>query len=126
MRRQYAPIVWLVVISVLALAVIPHHYHLHHESAPDSVSHEHDIDLHIFSDTGDAAHHDEAIVFDAAQDGLLKPPGDNLLALLLTVFLLAWLPLVKSRIAHPLYDTVSRLRQALYHLTPPLRAPPRQ
>ena len=125
-RLQHESIAWLVIAAVLVLALTPHHYHLHHGSGADSVAHEHVIDLHLFSDVSDAAHHDEAIVLEATPDGLLKPASDNPLTLPLTIFRLAFLPIIDARIRHRLYDSAARLRTPLYHLTPPLRAPPQQ
>ena len=124
--RIHCPsIAWLMVAAVLALTLAPHHYHLHHGSASDAVAHEHTIDLHLLSDINDEAHHDEAIVFELTPDGLLKPLSDNPLNLLLSAFLLALLPLVDSGIRHRLQRKATRLRQAFYQLSPPLRAPPR-
>ena len=125
MRIRRTTITWWVIVAVLALALAPHHYHLHHGSGADIHSHEHAIDVHMFSDVSDEAHHDEAIVLEATPDGLIKPLGDNPLALFLSVFLLAILPIVNLRIRHRLIDTATRLHPVFYHLTPPLRAPPR-
>lgn len=123
-RLQYQSIAWLVIAAILVLALTPHHYHLHHESGADSAAHEHVIDLHLFSDISDAAHHDEAIVLEATPDGLLKPLGDNPLTLHQAVFLLAFLPIIDARIGRTQFDAAKILRPALHHLTPPLRAPP--
>ena len=126
MRCRCLSIVWLMVVAVLMLTLAPHHYHLHHDTAPGSLSHQHSIDLHLLSDAHDEAHHDEAIAFEATPDGLVKPFGDKPLNILLTVFLLALLPIVDSRTRHPSFRTATSLGHAFYHLTPPLRAPPRQ
>jgi hypothetical protein len=128
-RVKSTSIAWFMVAAVLLLTLAPHHIHLHHEPASDPVAHDHHhdhtIDLHLLSDVNDAAHHDRAIVYEVTPDGLLKPLSDNPLNGLLSVFLLALVPILDSRSRQrPALEAV-RLRQAYYHLTPPLRAPPR-
>lgn len=120
------PVSWLAIIAMIMLTLAPHHYHLHHGPASDSVSHGHTIDLHLLTDANGDAHHDEAVVLETMPDGLTKTPGDNPLYFLLSVFLLVSLPIVEARIKHPLHQIATRTNQAFHHLTPPLRAPPRQ
>ena len=126
-RVKSTSIAWFMVAAVLLLTLAPHHIHLHHESASDLFAHDHDhtIDLHLLSDVNDAAHHDQAIVYEVTPDGLLKPLSDIPLNWLLTVFLIALLPVADSRSRHRLRLEAIRPRQAYYRLTPPLRAPPR-
>ena len=124
-RFQRKTIAWWVIVAVVTLTLAPHHYHLHHGAGSGSATHEHEIDLHLFADISDAAHHDEAIVLEATPDGLTKPLNDSSLILLLTVSLLALLPIVDWRLRHRMLHTATHLRPAFYHLIPPLRAPPR-
>jgi hypothetical protein len=128
-RVKSGSIAWFMVAAVLVLTLAPHHIHLHHDSPSDLVAHHHDhehtIDLHLLSDVNDAAHHDQAIVYELTPDGLLKPLSDNPLTWLLSVFLLTLVTIADSRSRQRLRLEAVRLRQAYYHLTPPLRAPPR-
>jgi hypothetical protein len=128
-RVKSGYIAWFMVAAVLLLTLAPHHIHVHHEPASDFVAHHHDhqhtIDLHLLSDVNYAAHHDQAIVYELTPDGLLKPLSDHPPNWLLTAFLLVLVPIVDSRRRQRLRLEAVRVRQAYYHLTPPLRAPPR-
>ena len=125
-RLCCAPVARLLICTVLLLSLAPHHYHLHHGTGPDSVAHAHTIDLHLLSDNSDEAHHEDAIVLEITPDGLLKPLGDNPSNLLFILCLLTLLPILASGLRQPFRETRLRLRQVLYHLIPPQRAPPRR
>ncbi len=122
---RYRSISWLLMGAILVLTLLPAHYHLHHESAPASASHEHVIDFHVAADATGSGHHDDAVIFQATPDSVVKPFQNNPLPFLLFVFLLALLPIVVPQIGQRFFVSIIPLRQSVWHFTPPLRAPPR-
>jgi hypothetical protein len=127
LRVNCTSIAWVMVAAVLVLNLAPHHIHLHHGSPSGLAAHDHEHtrDLHLLSDVNDAAHHNEAMVYEVTPDGLPKPLSDSALNWSLIVFLLVLLPIPDLPSRHRLTLEAIRLPQACYRITPPLRAPPR-
>ncbi|MCO6411113.1 MAG: hypothetical protein J5I92_00055, partial [Thiogranum sp.] len=84
---------WMLVVSLLLLALVPLHYHLHHDAdaqAAGSSAHAHIVDVHILANAHDADHHADSHALDPVPDITLKKPAVQLplFAVLLTLFIL--------------------------------------
>lgn len=119
---------WVLVASFLLLALVPFHYHLHHDAdalAAGSSALEHTVDVHILADAHDADHHADSHALDPVPDITLKKPGVQLpvFAILLTLFVL--MPPGEGSFRLIWATLTRRLPGFNRHTTPPLRAPPR-
>lgn len=116
---------WLVLVSLLAMLLVPHHYHLTHTTDAAEHGSTHSVSLHPSAgdlDIGNHSHDDHTV--DASLTDISKPNNQQmpLIALLLVVLLLAPFgsllrPTSYSRTPH------GRPRSPR-HRIPPLRAPP--
>ena len=120
---------WILIATVLALVLIPAHYHLHHidsdASSVTSKSHNHVIDLHVLSEVSGSHHHDEELMSIAVSpDGIYKKsePYSMVVILLAISFLL--LSSLNGQINLPLLTKSIKLKQRYLHFKPLLRAPP--
>ncbi len=123
----------MLIASLLALLLIPAHFHVHHDeeghgnaglhSQQASHGHKHKIDVHIAGDDSQQAHHDEVTVIDASSDTLpgKVSKGSLLLAFLVILLLLPQITLTRITGRHrPVFSCPRRLS----FFTPLLRAPP--
>ena len=126
----YKSISWLLIATILLLAFLPAHYHLHHLNNDDAFSsaankHVHVIDLHVLTEkTGQLHHDDEATIIAASPDGIVKKNNHEFSPFILLVIVLLLLPVLSKRINIPLNFTSTNLKQRYPHFAPLLRAPP--
>lgn len=118
----------LLVVVVLFSALMPMHYHLHHDrgsAGADRGGDHHLVDLHPVLDATDVDHHQDAHTIDALSDATIKAlsPLAALVVLFLSLVLLLPVParMTCVRFARESF----RLPRLCWHNTPPLRAPPR-
>jgi len=122
---KYKSTSWLLVAAVLALTLLPAHYHVHHQSSDVTSAHTHTVDLHTLSNTSSSAHHDGSEVnFAATPDGVIKKQDSIFdLSLVLTVFLVS-LALLHNRTQVRPFNWYIPLKRTYLYFSPPLRAPP--
>ncbi len=126
----YKSISWLLVTSILLLAFLPAHYHLHHIHNDDSFSsatttHAHVIDLHVLTETTGQSHHqDEATIIAISPDGIVKKSNPEFSPFILLAIILLLLPALSKRINIQLNYRSTNLKQSYPHFAPLLRAPP--
>ena len=126
-QQMYAKrrmISWLMVVALIAVVLLPTHVHLHHETDSYSItSHEHKVDLHVFSSQIDQAHHEDATVIDTVSDMLIKQFDDNPLAPFILFAILMILTFTRLVTRFRIFNHLN-FSQFFYHINPPLRAPP--
>ena len=126
----YKSISWFLIASILLLAFLPAHYHLHHLYNDETLSsatktHAHVIDLHVLTEkTGQSHHHDEATIIAASPDGIVKKNSPDFSPFILLAIVLLLLPALSKRINIPLNYRSTNLKPRYPHFTPLLRAPP--
>jgi len=113
------------VAAVLALTLLPAHYHIHHPTSVDPSAHSHTVDLHVLSSMPDSTHHDSSEAsFATTPDGFVKKQDSTFhLFLILAIFLICLPILYKPSQARPFNWNIP-LKRTYFYLTPPLRAPP--
>lgn len=122
---NYKSTSWLLVAAIIAITLLPAHYHLHHLFNTDSTAHDHVIDLHVMSDKAEHSHHDEGTeIISATPDGFVEKASTAFPPFILLAILLLLLPRLNYRISARLNYRDINLRQTYFHLSPPLRAPP--
>jgi len=126
----YKSISWLLIASILLLAFLPAHYHLHHLYNDETFSsaattHTHIIDLHILTENDGQSHHDdEATIIAVSPDGIVKKSNPDFPPFILLAIVLLLLPALNKRINIPLNYRRTDFKQSYPHFTPLLRAPP--
>ncbi len=120
---------WFLITTILLVALMPSHYHLHHldNEAADSAGNSHSriIDLHVLTVQAGDSHHDEDTESIAASpDGAVKKssPGFPLFVLLSMVLLL--LPAFYKLSNVLLSTSGAGHKQHTPYFAPLLRAPP--
>ena len=121
---QYKSGCWMLVLTILALMLLPMDFHLHHMDETTNFEHDHVIDLHLITDSAGLAHHQDATVLSATPDILLKQSNNNPLASVALIFLLIQLVVISFNYIQRIYNKSISLPGFYYHLIPPLRAPP--
>ena len=126
----YKSISWLLIATILLVAFLPAHYHLHHLYNDDAFSsvatrHTHIIDLHVLTEkTGQSHHDEEATIIEVSPDGIVKKSEPDFFPFILLAMVLLLLPALNKRINIQLYYRSTDLKQSYPHFTPLLRAPP--
>ena len=126
----YKSISWLLIASILLLAFLPAHYHLHHLYNDETLSsaatkHAHIIDLHVLTESAGQSHHDEeATIIALSPDGIVKKSNPDFPPFILLAIVLLLLPALNKRINIPLNSRSTDFKQSYPHFTPLLRAPP--
>ena len=121
----FKSISWLLVTAILLMTLLPAHYHLHHSDSTVTSTHSHAVDLHLTADKAGQSHHDEdAPVFSATPDGIVKTSNPEIFPFILLAVALVLSPLTKKRIRIKPYKITSGIKQSFPHFSPPLRAPP--
>ena len=114
---------WLLVTAILFIALMPAHFHSHHQTNNNLVAHDHFIDLHLINSETVQSHDEKnAVTFSLASLDKQNHPIFSPLALFSIFFVL--LPLIKSRNQVRLDISRFALKHLFYFLSPPLRAPP--
>ena len=127
---RYKSISWLLIATVLLVAFLPAHYHLHHIYNDDAFSsaatgHAHVIDLHVLTEkTGQLHHDDEATIIAASPDGIVKKSNSDFPWFILLAIVLLLVPVINKRINIQLNYRSTDPKQSYPHFTPQLRAPP--
>jgi len=122
---KYKTAYWVLVAAILLISLVPAHYHLHHICGTESTNQIQTIDFHLTSGTVDHSHHDvDTTIIKSTPDSRVQDSNSiQTLVALLTVFLIL-LVLVNLRIRIRTHFDNIALKQILYYLSPPLRAPP--
>ncbi len=126
----YKSISWLLIATILLVAFLPAHYHLHHRYNDEIFSsaetgHTHIIDLHVLTESAGQSHHDdEATIIALSPDGIVKKSSPDFSPFILLAVVLLLLPALNKRINIPLTYRSTAAKQSYPHFTPLLRAPP--
>ena len=117
------------ITTVLLVAFLPAHYHLHHLDNDDDFSsagagHEHVIDLHVLAELSGHSHHDEVASIAASPDGMLKKSNPDFPPFILLAMVLLLLPVFNRQINIQLNSRSTKLKQRYLYFAPLLRAPP--
>jgi len=126
----YKSISWILIASILLLAFLPAHYHLHHLYNDESLNsaatkHTHIIDLHVLTESAGQLHHDdEATIIALSPDGIVKKSNADFSPFIMLAIILLLLPALNKRINIPLNYRNTAPRQSYPHFAPLLRAPP--
>jgi len=119
---------WLLVATIMLVAILPVHYHLHHlhDAALSSAdaAHAHVIDLHVMAESAGRSHHDEAASIDASPDCLMIKNNPDLFLFILLAIILMLLPVFNKKINIQLNSRSTKLKQRYLYFAPLLRAPP--
>lgn len=124
---------WTLFLSMTLLCAQGVKLHVHsldhnhgHIAAEAAAEHSHLSEAHLSTDVSHGDHHDEVVSeLDVSSYGLLKKASSNALTLALLVTLFALLlPAFNQQPFHHRRDRDAILPWQ-YHLSPPLRAPPR-
>ena len=118
---------WLLIATILLVAFLPAHYHLHHLHDDDfsSAGATHVIDLHVLTEPAGQSHHDEeAASIAASPDGMMKKSNPDFFPFILLAMVLLLLPVFNKQINIQLNSRSTRLKQRYPHFAPLLRAPP--
>lgn len=116
---------WLLIASLLAMLLVPYHYHLSHIDNPNLGTPSHQIDLHRAADSFAPHHFDHGThTVDPASVDMSQPNNQHMpfLAILFVFALLISATAAQRQNIDP--RTAHRLPGALRHHSPPLRAPP--
>ncbi len=130
MMITYKSICWLLIATILLIAFLPAHYHLHHLYSDDTLnpataSHAHVIDLHVLSEQSGQTHHDdEATIIAASPDGIVKKSNPDFFPFILLAMVLLLLSALYKSINIQLNYRSTGLKQSYPHFSPLLRAPP--
>jgi hypothetical protein len=126
----YKSICWLLITTILLVAFLPAHYHLHHLDNDDMFSsttavHAHVIDLHILTEQSGQSHHDdEATIIAASPDGIVKKSNPDFFPFILLAMVLLLVSALYKSINIQLNYKSTGLKQSYPHFSPLLRAPP--
>ncbi len=126
----YKSISRLLIATILMVAFLPAHYHLHHlyhdeTSSSAATEHTHIIDLHVLTESAGQSHHDdEATIIAVSPDGILKKINPDFSPFIMLAIVLLLLPALNKRINILLNYRSTDPRQSYPHFTPLLRAPP--
>jgi len=124
----YKSISWLLIATILLVAFLPAHYHLHHlydeDSSSAGAAHAHVIDLHVITELTGQSHHDEAVSIAASPDGMMKKSNLDFSQFILLTMVLLLLPVFNKQINIQLISRSSIFKQCYPHFAPLLRAPP--
>jgi len=120
---------WLLITTILLVAFLPAHYHLHHLYNDDDFSsagtkHAHIIDLHVITELTGHSHHDEAASIAASPDGMMKKSNPDFALFILLAMVLLLLPVFNRQINIQLNSRKAKFKQRYHHFAPLLRAPP--
>lgn len=115
---------WLLVIAVLSTMLLPAHYHLHHLYSDDAAEHAHSIDLHVIALKVDQSHHDDASIFSATPDAMVKKSNPEFPPFIILAILLILLPTCVTSTCLRSDQADHGLKKRFPHFSPPLRAPP--
>ena len=120
---------WILVATILLVAFLPAHYHLHHLHDDDNFSsagaaHSHVIDLHVITELSGQSHHDEAASIAASPDGMMKKSNPDFFPFILLAMVLLLLTVFDKQINIQLNSRSTKLKQRYPHFAPLLRAPP--
>ena len=127
---SYKSICWLLIATILSIAFLPAHYHLHHLYNDDTFSsttagHAHVIDLHVLTEqTGQSHHDDEATIIAASPDGIVKKSNPDFFPFILLAMVLLLLASLNKQISIQLNYRSTKFKQSYPHFSPLLRAPP--
>ena len=127
---RYKSISWLLIATILLVAFLPAHYHLHHGYNDETfgsaaTEHTHIIDLHVLTEkTGQSHHDDEATIIALSPDGIVKKSSPDFFPFIMLAIVLLLLPALNKRINIPLNYRSTDPKQSYPHFTPLLRAPP--
>ena len=122
---KYKTAYWVLIAAILLISLVPSHYHLHHTCATESTNQIQTIGFHLTSGTIDHSHNDvDTTIIKSTPDTRVQDTDSaHMLVALLTVFLVL-LVLVNLRVSIRTHFNSIALKQILYYLSPPLRAPP--
>lgn len=118
---------WLSLLTFLSLTLFPYHYHLHHDSSPETngiASYDHVIDGHGLLAVGDSDHHRDSHIIEPVSEFTYKQSNIQLPSLLLILALVMLVPLYR-RVSQLRIESSDQKPPGFFrHNTPPLRAPP--
>ena len=122
---KYKTAYWVLVAAILLITLVPAHYHLHHSSNTELTNQLQTIDFHLTSGAVDHSHNDvDTTIIKSTPDTRVQDTNSaHILVALLTVFLIL-LVLANLRTSIKSHFGNIALKQILYYLAPPLRAPP--
>jgi hypothetical protein len=115
---------WLLVVAVLGITLLPAHYHLHHLHSDDATAHTHTIDLHVIADKADQSHHDDASIFSATPDVVVKKTNPEFSPYIILAILLVLLPTYTNLLRIKADHGDLGLKRLYPYFSPLLRAPP--
>ena len=120
---------WLLITTILLVAFLPAHYHLHHLYDDHNFSsagavHEHIIDLHVITELSGNSHHDNVASIAASPDGMMKKINPDYFPFILLAMVLLLLAVFNKQINIQLSSRSTKLKHRYPHFAPLLRAPP--
>jgi hypothetical protein len=121
---RFRGITWLMAATVLMLALLPFHLHLHRAQSDARLIPQHTMAIHMAADMGQQDHHDNAVVKQAVPNALMAALDNIPLPAVILMAALALIAFVATHIVRLSFSKSRRRRQARYFQTPPLRAPP--